>query len=247
MKNTLIGILIVGIIAGTGYGIYYQVNKWNEKNKEVTTPKVETKSLDTDSEIVTKLMKDFSISENKTITAKDEYLGYLYSKSIFNKSDISDEYKIYTALNDLTKNSTEVTEIENIKVKEKIKDIFNDTYKDQSLTKDSCNLPKYNYTNDKYIKGELKCNSEIIGKLVTKINSANKETDTITITKAIYYEEIIDNKTNIYANVDKKLLIKENVSDSDIFNEYKNKIEKYKYTFKKNSLGNYYFEKIEKV
>ena len=83
MKKFLLVILMIIIIVLTGCSIYYQVDRFNKKEKtsikeNIAKPKEKVERLNTDSEEVTKLMNSINpVNKNISINGEDK-MGYFY-------------------------------------------------------------------------------------------------------------------------------------------------------------------------
>lgn len=197
--------------------------------------------------------------------------GYIYDLNYENKkkyspTDFSDEVKIYIGISNIDNikdkydalyNTLDTLHIKSSELDDSIKKIFgNISY--NNVSSDKCGLAgfKYDYEKDEYKIMYNYCG--IIGttpRYFTKYISSLKKDNNLEITQAVFYREVYFNSNSdrgsfIYDSRDKKNLILKNSNYDktlvEIFKEYENKFDKYKYTFEFEN-GNYVLKSVEKI
>lgn len=272
MKNFLLVLLMIIIVAGTGCAIYYQVDRFNKKtevdtktSEEQKEEKTEEKAekLDVNSEQVTSLMKKVDVV-NDFYSTGEQMQGYFYIKDKYTKNEIDDTIKLLIGLNSIDlKNRFERTneyelgtvKLTALEVRNSIENVFGKdiTYNDvkEKITMPFCAVGAvtFNSEDNSYLITEPGCGGTLNPYYSTKIISATKYENRIEIEeKAIYITANTENENNITTNIykaNKTDLIAENITTSD-YDQYFDKTDSYKYTFKLED-ENYYFESVEKI
>ncbi len=268
MKKILLVILMIIIIALTGCSIYYQIDRFNKKEKtsvkeNIEKPKEKVERLNTDSEEVTKLMNSInSVNKNISINGEDK-MGYFYLKDSYKQNEIDDSIKLLLGLNTFDLNQLYQADNKAIlsaeEVKTSIKNIFgpNVTYNDV-IKLDTCNekigITTFDSTSNNYTVLAPACGGTLLPYYKTKIMSATKYDDRIEIKeKAIYVVPNLQDMNNMTSNIykaNKLELISENTNvdngSEEEYEKYFEKTDTYKYIFKLEN-ENYYFESVEKI
>lgn len=275
MKNFLIIVLIIGIVGGTGYAVYYQVDQFNKEHnseiaKENTTTNSESEEkkeeLDVNSEEVTSLMKKVNIV-NDVFAAGPKFQGYFYLKDKYTKNEIDNKIKLLIGLNSMNlKNRFErandyemgKAKLTASEVKEAIQSVFGKdiSYQDVSYEQGddvmfcATGLPTFNSQDNSYVIKEDGCGGVLFPIYQTKLIRATKYKDRIEIEeKALYVTSSPEDENNVTSNIYKPRkteLIAEKVTDDSQDNQFFDKTDTYKYTFQLKD-GNYYFESVELV
>ena len=268
MKKFLLVILMIIIIVLTGCSIYYQIDRFNKKEKtsvkgNIEKPKEKVERLNTDSEEVTKLMNSInSVNKNISINGEDK-MGYFYLKDSYKQNEIDDSIKLLLGLNTFDLNQLYQVDNKAIlsaeEVKTSIKNIFgpNVTYNDV-IKLDTCNekiaITTFDSTSNNYTVLAPACGGTLLPYYKTKIMSAAKYDDRIEIKeKAIYVVPNLQDMNNMTSNIykaNKLELISENTNvdngSEEEYEKYFEKTDTYKYIFKLEN-ENYYFESVEKI
>ena len=132
------------------------------------------------------------------------YLGYFYNNRIYDINDISDEIKVFMAIQYLKNNTW--NEFDNIVLNEidvssAINHIFGEiTYNNVSIYDDNCIYGDFTY-DDKtktYNHYKSECSIPDYPKYITKVTSAIKFDNRIEITEKALYQTIIEDNNNKY-------------------------------------------------
>lgn len=241
-----------------GYDIY--LGFYKDSKKEVIEEKKEEKEiLDHNEKEITELIEKYDVFNHQLESA--QYFGYLY-KETPTVSTMTNQAKIYIALSnisfadnkDLMDNKDNVM-IPREMVEEKIKELFgeNSTYKDVSLHEENhdCRMGYFGYdsTKEQYYLYAFGHNAAARSNMIkTKILSAYKIKEQLEIEVAMYKAVVNKDGFLIYGDIDsEEILTTIKLDDKDyIFSKYKEEVQKYKYTFRKEK-NNYIFSKIERV
>lgn len=212
---------------------------------------------------------DFNISNTKTNytniisylqlnTLPDEYYGYFYKKEEVTTDTIPNNIKIYMAIRKIItanklKNNIEIKASD---VEDALVSIFgtNVKYNHQSITGNNNSYTTFKYDKGIYKEDKTKCDDicnnprtdSIISNIVKVDNTDNS---TIVYEQVAFVSTGYDPDTKkityyIYKDIDKKELVSK--EDSYSIDNCKDKLNTYKYTFKKDK-DNYYFERVELV
>ena len=265
-KNIIIVILIIMIIGLAGLICYdkFIVKKENEKPASTTEKKEETtKAEDKEVDITDQnLKKDLS----DKVSILDRSIDDRYPSSrrtIYNLEGITDNQKLRVTLMGSINKVAELTSEEKKKVdvhavgKISVNDVETiykkmfgtsiSSYEDKTM---GCPVFEYNKQQGVYylLTG---CNGlpdesdlSYINRLTQKGNEAYAYVNIGTL----YHDYNNGGKKIIYDDITRKVVIATDVEDNYKIDEtnYK-KFTEYKYTFTKDSTGNYYFTKIEKI
>lgn len=266
-KGIVVALVVaIFIILGLGgYIIYDKVLSTEKESKQEESKKEEVnkdekekyEEVSIDDEIVTKLIKNVTADTIDVKTA-----GYFYEKGKILNTEVSNQMKLYLAIqmiqgnpDEMEKNLSKVTP-ENIA--SAVKEIFGPdaTYTDETLN-DACRGMKYNSKTQKY-SAYYGCGGALIPTYHGTIVKARKYNDRLEIDQKamlITYEQSKTNTGDIIINIfnpNDKIDSFEIKSDDDwpeakdLLEKYKDKLATYKYTFNLED-GNYYFYSVEKV
>lgn len=269
----LLILLIISVIVGT-YLILNKDNKNNSDNNVQDNSEKQDNNTNSDEPLeltVEDLSLANSLIDNFNILKSHfgiiNSFGKIYKNGVTLSSDIDNDlilnlglYK-YVRNNDpfenlsYVGNDSVVISAENIN--ESIISIFgNNIHYENADIVPSCMIQasgKYDSSSDTYIFTKSKgCGGALVPSLQSKIVDVKKYNDYLEITEKIYYimYDVVDSNRYmlIYDNpTDKNLIVRLPEQDSSvIFDTYLDKLDSYKYTFKKEN-ANYYFEKLEKL
>ena len=199
------------------------------------------------------------ISYLKLSDLPDEYYGYFYKKDKMTTDSISNNIKIYMAIRKVItdKKITGNIEIKAKDVENALNSIFgpNVKYNHQSITGNNISYTSFIYDRDSKIYSEEKIdcddcdstqNSTIISEII-KTDDTNNIVEVYEKVGFVTTEYDLDTKKVVY-NIFKDINEKELIGTTNQYSieKYKDQLNTYKYTFKKNE-NSYYFEKVELV
>ncbi len=136
------------------------------------------------------------------------------------------------------------------KVRQKVREIFGKEIEidDGEGTGGYCGMWKYDVKNDEFFSPNMGCGGSCLYQLTRELNRAEKYKD-----KIYLYETVYGGTCQSLCHVNGEL-IAENEYDEDgnlikqyNFDDYKDKLDQFKWTFTKNADGEYVFEGLEKV
>lgn len=268
MKNFLIVLLMVAIVAGTGYGVYYEIQTykkehWEEspQNKvEENEEKDKNESLPIEGETVSQLMKPIHYLNDGLLYDHEDstYFGYWYQKEKYTVDTISNQVKLYLSLYSLYDpewQNQDIIEVTKTEVEKSLENLFGKiTVEHESLKGVGCGYTHFTYEGDKEIYSQENkiCGAILPPHYTSKIKNATKYNDRIEIIEQIAYidyETEGDNEvTKIHKNQNEVEIatIEEEISDDQIFTQYGEQLDSYKYTFQYQN-GKYHFYSIEKI
>lgn len=266
-KRLMVLLIILVLISVLSQGLYYYSLEY-EKETNITNPvlnpeekeSVKEEELDIESEEVKALVKKVDVFNDQLESAN--FFGYFYKKDLYTLESISNKAKIFMALSNISfvDNKDLIDEKDNVMipnhlVKEKIQELFGDnvTYFDEALVEDGndCRMAYFGYDekNKNYILNAYGHNQAAYSNFIqTKIDKAVKKEDTLEIEVLMY--KVIPTKDGytIYKdmNSEDKITSYRYTEDKNIFEEYKEDLQRYRYTFKLEN-DNYILTKIGKM
>lgn len=244
-----------------------------ENNKKQSVEKVEEKEeiLDVNSKQVNTLINQIIDNTNNIYISGSKYFGYYFQKEELDSKNIDNDIILYTGLKKvLNDKNIDTSYQENISVSKDelipvIKSIFGDVqYENKSISITPCDLGKFVYDNNTgiYTAESQGCGGVSTSVIKHKVIDAIKKDNKIEITLAIVYVDCFSNGTVDYCKfgngVDENQKVKEDEMIMDMnmdgktldeifdINAYIDKLNKYKFTFTKDSNDNYVFTKVEK-
>ena len=250
----IINLLLIFLVA------YTYLNKQETPKEEKKISKVEDKKEEEITDEIRSLVNKYDVFNNQLESVN--FFGYLYKEDEYKTKDISDNAKIYIAISNIqfVDNKELMDTNGNVSLpkemmEEKIKELFgnNTEYKDQDLNNidSDCRIAYFKYDNQEQ-KYKLKAyghnTNAYSNKIKTNIEKVYTKDNKLEVYISMYVE--INNKDgiNIYKDTDlnDKIVTLKQGEVKDIFKDYSKKLQKYKYTFKKEE-DRYIFSKIEKV
>ena len=265
-KRLMVLLIVLVLISVLSQGLYYYSLEYDKKVN--TTPVLNTKEieqkkeevLDIESEEVNTLLQKFNVFNDQLEAAN--FFGYFYKEDSYFLENISNKAKVFMALSNISfvDNKALIDEKDNVKipndlVKEKIQELFgtNTIYTDEALVEDGndCRMAYFGYDekNKKYILNSYGHNQAAYSNTIeTKIDKALKINDKIEIEVLMYKKIPTKEGYTIYKdmNSEEKITSYNFTEEKNIFEEYKEELQKYKYTFALEN-NNYIFNKIEKI
>ena len=271
-KNIIIGILIFLLLCVVGICIYLVVDKSNsvvDNEKEQTENKIE--ELDVNDELVQNLYKKIDVFDNYL---SGDYFGYIFKDKLTYK-DIENGAKLYIAFVSLDTSKymddKEYFHIPDSEMEKSLKDIFGDvnyTHEAFHGTGEARKNGSEKYIKYDAIKKEYHYSYPYIGctfgcpVIRTKLTNAIKNDKDIELYQLMVYEEHGSETEEpysrpcyyIYENIggykiDGKCV--DSLEDYDVESwdeQYKDKLDTYKYTFKYNEEDDkYYFYSVERI
>ena len=267
-------ISIILIIALSGYIIYdkFISNTKQEENiqedniaNQKEENEVSRENIDITGQRVTNLMNITDATNNIFV---GDFFGYFYNSDVYKFSDMSDSDKLslawfayenlYSSIELENTNVTDVS-ISEDKVNQIVKTIFgpDNTYNMVNFYAPACGvLLTYDENSNKFNGPSGVCGG--VGwppKYLTDVVEAYKENDEIIIFQKVLYVEYKAKGNNydiayadIYNNASKEKTIQTDIEENEFDNIKTNYIDNgdtYKFTFKKQSDGNYYFYSSE--
>lgn len=269
MKKIVFGMLIILMATGCSFTLSgdskNDVNNDNQKEESYD-------SLDIDNTVVTELYKKVN-HFGDTGPAGYNFTGYFYQKDSIFASEIDNKTKLFLALNNAQTTTDELEQtlfVSDSSLKTAMIDLFgNVDYQNESLTTTKgCGFSNASYNADnKQYSIAIACGGTGYNYYITKLVQARKYSDRIEIyekhigIKRTWNEDKNLEVTSVYKyfKQDKNScigydcmsgveLIADGLENFDTNNidEYMQKADTYKYTFKLEN-GKYYFSKAEKV
>lgn len=242
-----------------------------ENGKENNKVDSKEETLNVNSSEVTNLINQILDNTNNIYTSGSKYFGYYFQKDNIDSENIDDGIVLYTALKKVLKNNnissfSSETVISKDEIVPVIKEIFGDVkYENRTLRITPCDPGTFIYdsTNGTYTIEPHGCGGVGTSVINHKITNAIKKDNTIQITLAIVYADCysdgmtdhckfgnsVDDNQKVKTD-DVLLEINENIKDINNafdFDTYMDKLNKYKFTFTKDSGNNYVFTKVEKI
>lgn len=140
-----------------------------------------------------------------------------------------------------------------------LKQVFGENYKfDKTKTTENISCGQFGYNSGRYeanwfCGGTGPCGPT--GKhVLTEIYKAQQGNDYIDIYQVLAYDAVLELyepnhelRTELYKDKERKELVVNRFEDSESLSKYVEQLPQYKYSFKKDSAGNYYFYSIERV
>lgn len=266
-RRLMVLLIILVVISVLSQGLYFYSLEYEKKsNTPVYTDEVvskqntEVEELNVDSEEVTSLINKVDVFNNQLESAN--FFGYFYKNDSYSLENISNKAKIYMALSNI--NFVDNEELSDDKdnvaipkdlVKEKIQELFGEkaTYEDEALVDDGndCRIAYfgYDYVKENYILNSYGHNqAAYTNRVETKIKKATKIQDKIEIEIMMYKAIPTKDGYTIYKdmNSDKEITSYQYTEEVNIFDEYKDDLQKYKYIFVLEN-DHYIFSKVEKI
>lgn len=235
------------------------VNKNNHKEKDSDTD-INNEDVNTENIGVSESYDYYSvINYFKLNNLPVEYYGYFYQNDQIDYSDIKNDVKLYMAIRKVITDENMIDVTKKIEIKESsidkaIKSIFGQDaeYKNESLNGDSCSYSnfKYNKANKTYIQEPGECLETRTDSIIYEFIDTKENDNQLIVQEKVAFVEISYNLEtrkiayNIYKDIEKK----EKVITVDSYNidSYRDLLNTYQYTFKKDS-GNYHLQKVELV
>ena len=235
---------------------------------ETTTEEEVGEELDVNSDLVTNLVKYPNLMND--IWLGKNYTGYFYANDSINVNTMSNKVKIVMAIHALgdynyiydtytvdTSAVDTTVSIPEEDIKESYYKIFGSSveFKTESLDGNDCGLTAFTYdSGSKVYKESVNgCGGTALPYYETKIIKAVKYSDRIEITEKVVYVELEWDESSsetyqfVYTNKDKTNKLATVSSNEEIsIDDYLDRLDSYKYTFKKDG-DNYYFYSSEKV
>lgn len=222
----------------------------NTNNGETMSPSIE--------EIANKLMERFSLLKSTIACNGNDngLLGYFYQNEKYTVDTISDQAKIFLAVN-LMENEedniyNEKKEISIDMVEKYAKKIFgNDVkYSNENAPIETCGFPlSYNKERNVYVVGQYGCGGSLNPMYVSSIVDVKNNDNILEITEIEYYvvpdtsgEEIVE---NIYKKLNGQFIGKVSIQD-DVFAKFASQLDSYKYTFVHED-NEYYLTSVELI
>ncbi len=215
-------------------------------------------SLAVDDELVKYLYNTTTSFKGGCVSEK--YYGYFYKQDSYNVTNIDDTAKIYLGLHQIYKiNEFDVITFTSTEVLSSVRSLFGTkvTYMDKSINIDAA-CPAYDFTYNAVDKtytnsSSCGCGGSFMPYFDTKIISANKADNKITITEKMAYVTYIQNDgvdtlLKVYKDLAKTKLVLDNISEASYsLNNNVDLFDSYQYTFTKASDNNYYFTSVKLV
>lgn len=266
-RRLMVLLIILVFISVLSQGLYFYSLEYEKKsNTPVYTDEVgskqntEVEELNVDSEEVTSLINKVDVFNNQLESAN--FFGYFYKKDSYSLENISNKAKIYMALSninfvdneDLSDDKDNVAIPKDL-VKEKIQELFGEkaTYEDEALVDDGndCRIAYfgYDYVKENYILNSYGHNqAAYTNRVETKIKKATKIQDKIEIEIMMYKAIPTKDGYTVYKdmNSNEEITSYKYAEEVNIFDEYKDDLQKYKYIFVLEN-DHYIFSKVEKI
>lgn len=247
----------------------------NNKNETVEKIEQKEEKIDVSSEQVTTLINPFLNNTNNIYTSGTKYFGYYFQKDKLSSENVDDELILYTAIKrilnekNITSSSQDNVSISKDELIPVIKKIFgNVEYDNKTISITPCDFGtfKYDDSTGTYTVESHGCGGASASSIKHKITNAIKKDNKIEITMAIVYVncgyEQQEDGTIDYCEFGKSVDENQKMQESDRiskvnkadkntdelfdFDSYINQLDKYKFTFTKDSNDNYVFTKVEK-
>lgn len=264
-RRLMVLLIILVVISVLSQGLYFYSLEYEKKSNTPVYTKEEEQvtkieELNVDSEEVTSLINKVDVFNNQLESAN--FFGYFYKNDSYSLENISNKAKIYMALSNI--NFVDNEELSDDKdnvaipkdlVKEKIQELFGEkaTYEDEALVDDGndCRIAYfgYDYVKENYILNSYGHNQAAYTNTIeTRIEKATKIQDKIEIEIMMYKAIPTKDGYTIYKdmNGNKEITSYKYAEEVNIFDEYKDNLQKYKYIFVLEN-DHYIFSKVEKI
>lgn len=255
---------MIGIILGTGYGVYYEIEmkkeEWGQR-EETNTSTVQTKELAINDELVTSLMEVVHYLNDGLLwdyqTKGKPYFGYWYQKDITSQNEISNQIKLYLALRSLYKDDdwhkNDIVQVPKTDVEYALEKLFGDkNIVHESLNGTGCNYTNFMYDEQTgiYQQESLFCGAILPPHYIAQIEKATKYDDRIEIIEHVAYIDFSESENgeniNVYkTNQEKIASLEYTDNEKELLKQYASGLDTYQYTFQLKN-GNYYLSAIEK-
>ena len=244
----ILSVLIVCLIVA-GMWSYISYNNEKPVSKEY-------EELAVDSEVVQKLYSKTRVTRMERLFYGTEYYNIYYKNEVFDVTKSSEQFKKYLSYmvldnEKISYDSEEVT-FKASDLKQQYIDIFGNTekYIDEDIVTEGIINISYNSNNDYYIV-EGGSGSELFDGYKYRLIEARKYKDKIEIYEQVVFYNIDSDYESITYYTDLKYndVLDTMTGNIDVeldFNQYNEKLNKYKYTFTKQN-DDYYFTYVEKV
>ncbi len=266
-KRLMILLIILMLVSVISQGLYFYAKIYKEKEE---TPTIETKEvekeeekeeeLSIESQEVKSLIQTYDVFNNQLDAAN--FFGYFYKKDKVTVKDISDKAKIYMALSNIAfVDNKEYTDdkgnvvLPKEVVQEKVKELFGKevTYKDQALVEEGndSRMAYFGFDNEKqaYVLNAYGHSSvAYYNEIKTNIDQALKKDKQLEITLSMYKKVVNKDGYTIYKDMEsnQELTTLKFGEEKDIFKEYKQDLQQYKYTFVLDE-DKYILSSVEKI
>lgn len=259
---------MVAIVGGTIYGVSYEIDHY--KNKHYSEPTEQEnksdeslpKALNLDDALVVSLMEPIHALNSGLLYDYEQknntFFGYWYQQERYTVDTISNQVKLYLALNSL-KDSTwkEVVQVSQADVESAVKKLFGKTatVTHESLNGVGCNYTHFAYDTESkiYQQENPQCGSILPPHFLTKVERATLYSDRIEIIEKMAYidysEEVKEDVIgNVYSNQNQTSIGTFHFTEEEalLFDTYTDQLNSYKYVFRIEN-GNYYLDSIELV
>lgn len=260
---------MVAIVGGTIYGVSYEIDQYKKKHYSEPIQQEEKqgeslpKELNSDDVLVASLLEPIHALNSGLLynyeQANNIFFGYWYQQEHYTAGTISNQVKLYLALNSL-RNSTwqDIAEVQKTEVEDAVKKLFgkNATVTHESLQGSGCNYTHFEYDakEGSYRQENPQCGSILSPHFITRLERATMYNDRIEIVEKMAYIDYsqgeADGVGNIYQNQHQTSIGTFNYNEEGveamIFDTYSNQLNSYKYVFYLED-GNYYLNSIELV
>ena len=255
-RNIVIFVLIIVIACLIGILISNNISKQNKVDKDKKIKNINF-NLDGFYQIGEDL-KLFDIAFNDSYS---NYFGYLYNSDSLDTKDFDIKAALYVSLYKELRHDGEYINIESSVVKENFHKIFGDYLKYQPMSFDAGRVFQFNYNegSDSYEFSSPGVGGVFFPEIHLMNVSSMATNNSVEVVRKMFYLEYVSNnsgtditKVDIYKNIDKKDKVgtmninEKGVDEKKIFKKYGDKLDNYRFRFTKDSIGNYYFEHIEK-
>ena len=252
-KNLIIFVLI--IIIAILIGLLICNNKKEKVVEEVD------KNIDFNLEGYYQIGEDLKLFDSAFNDSYSDYFGYLYKSDSLDAKDFDIKAALYLALYSELNHDGETNYINSEIVKSNFYKVFGNDLEYKPMSFEAGRVFEFNYNE---ATGFYEINSPGVGgvyfpEIHSKNDYSTETEDSVVVSRKMFYLEYVSNnsgtdltKIDIYKNIDKKdkvgtmTLSDSGVDEEKIFKKYKDKLDSYKLTFKKNDSGEFYFSKIEK-
>lgn len=245
----LIVILILMVLGLGGYIVYDKFIKKTDDDKYETV--INDVSVDVNG--ILKVSKILDTLDNAYNNNDSNYFGYIYKIKTVDAKNYDIKAAIFSVVyNNMIRSNTEQTLSNNL-VKNQVKNIFGLglNYTPSSLdTGDSIKI-NYNEQNKNYTyTASIPTGSK--NKYYTRNVKTSLNTDTVMVTRKVFYAEVENTNASIYTDSGKKTKIgtvplrNGEIDTKEVTSKYGSKLITYEYTFKYD-LGEYYLHRIERV
>lgn len=248
-KSFVITIIVfMLIILGLGGFIVYDKfivkDNTDDKNTVINDVSVDVNGL-------LKVSKILDILDNAYNNNDSNYFGYMYKIKTVDAKNYDIKAAIYAVIyNNMIRSNTEQT-ITSDFVKNKVKEIFGSSLKYTANNLDAGDNIKISYNDGKYIyTAPIPTNN--LNKYYVRNVKTELSTDSVVVTRKVFYSEANGNSATIYVDSSKKTRIGEvslrngEIDTKEVISKYGSKLSAYEYTFKYD-LGEFYLYRIERV